>query len=93
VVTAPLYLRLVLRELELRPLMFIRGAVLPIVPAAAAYLAILLLTIRLWPPSDLVQVALSVLPAAAVYAVIFSAFSMTAMERRALIGYIRPIPA
>jgi O-antigen/teichoic acid export membrane protein len=93
VITAPLYLRLVLRELGVSALAFVKGAVLPVIPAVLVYVVILVLTMRLVVPSNLLEVALTAIPAAVVYVAIFAAFSMTTDERRALIGYIRPIPA
>jgi O-antigen/teichoic acid export membrane protein len=89
-ITAPLYIRLVLRELSMALGEFARQAIIPIVPWAALFAALTLLMAQLVQPANLATVAACCVPPAVVYAAAVARFSMSADERRALFGFVLP---
>ena len=90
-ITAPLYIRLVLRELSMRLSEFVRGAILPIIPWVIVFAALVALTALLVQPANLVTVAACCIPAGLVYAAAVVRFAMTAEERNALVGFLLPV--
>jgi O-antigen/teichoic acid export membrane protein len=89
-ITAPLYIRLVLRELHMPVSEFLWQALVPIAPWAALFAALLLVTAQLLQPSGLLLVAACCIPAGLVYAGGVVRFAMTADERSALLGFLSP---
>jgi O-antigen/teichoic acid export membrane protein len=89
-ITAPLYIRLVMRELGMDIGDFLRHAILPILPWAAVFAAVVALTALLVNPVNLVTVALCCVPAALVYIAGVVRFAMTGEERVALLGFVLP---
>lgn len=89
-ITAPLYIRLVLRELTMGLGEFLRNAILPILPWAVLFAAVVGLTALLVNPASLIAVALCCVPASLVYIAGIVRFAMTAEERVALLGFVRP---
>jgi O-antigen/teichoic acid export membrane protein len=89
-ITAPLYIRLVLRELHMPVSEFLRQALAPIAPWAALFAGLLLATAQLLQPSGLLLVAACCVPASLVYAGGVARFAMTADERSALLGFLSP---
>jgi O-antigen/teichoic acid export membrane protein len=87
-ITAPLYIRLVLRELEMSVRTFAAEAVAPILPWAALFAAMVAATAQLAGPSGLIAVAACCVPAAVVYAAGVVRFSMTPQERGSLLGFL-----
>jgi O-antigen/teichoic acid export membrane protein len=92
-ITAPLYIRLVLRELSMSLRDFARRAILPILPWAALFAALLVLTAEIARPGHLITVAACCVPAGVVYAGAVVRFAMTATERAALLGFLRSRPS
>jgi len=90
-ITAPLYIRLVLRELSMQLRVFARHAIAPIVPWAAIFTGVLALTAYLVQPANLLAVAACCLPAALIYVAGVVRFAMAADERRALLGFLMPV--
>lgn len=89
-ITAPLYIRLVLRELSMSVGEFLRSAILPILPWAAVFAAVVWLTALILNPASLEMVAVSCVPASLVYIALVVRFAMTGDERAALVGFVRP---
>jgi O-antigen/teichoic acid export membrane protein len=89
-ITAPLYIRLVLRELSMRLDEFVTRAILPVLPWAALFTTVVAATAYLFPPGNLLTVALCCVPASLCYVVGIVRFAMTADERGALIGFMLP---
>jgi O-antigen/teichoic acid export membrane protein len=89
-ITAPLYVRLVLRELSMGIDEFIGKAILPIVPWAALFALVIAVTSRLFPPGNLITVGLCCVPASVCYIVGVVRFAMTADERLGLLGFVVP---
>jgi O-antigen/teichoic acid export membrane protein len=89
-ITAPLYIRLVLRELGMGIGAFMRHAILPILPWAAVFAGVVGLTTILANPAGLIAVALCCVPASLVYIAGVVRFAMTGEERVALLGFVRP---
>jgi O-antigen/teichoic acid export membrane protein len=89
-ITAPLYIRLVLHELSMGFRQFASEAILPILPWAALFAALIALTALLVQPGHLITVAACCIPAGIIYAAAVVRFAMTSMERRSLLGFLRP---
>jgi O-antigen/teichoic acid export membrane protein len=89
-ITAPLYIRLVLRELSMTAGDFLARAIAPIVPWAALFAVVVALTSWLVPPQSLVAVALCCVPATVIYVAGVVRFAVTNDERRALLGFLLP---
>jgi O-antigen/teichoic acid export membrane protein len=89
-ITAPLYIRLVLRDLSMSLADFVRHAIVPIVPWAAIFTLLLLVTAQVINPAGLLVVALCCIPAGLVYIAGVVRFAMSATERRALLGFLIP---
>jgi O-antigen/teichoic acid export membrane protein len=89
-ITAPLYIRLVLRELAMGIGEFLRRAIAPILPWAAVFACVVALTALLVNPVGLIAVALCCVPASLVYIAGVARFSMTREERTALVGFVLP---
>ena len=89
-ITAPLYIRLVLRELSMSLGEFLSAAILPIVPWVVVFAAVLLGVSAVAQPDGLLAVAACCLPAALVYALCVVFFAMTAAERSSLRGFLLP---
>jgi O-antigen/teichoic acid export membrane protein len=87
-ITAPLYIRLVLKELRMSLAEFVSRAILPILPWAIIFATILLLTKQLVNPRSLVLVAATGVPAALIYIFGIAFFAMTAAERRGVVGFV-----
>ena len=66
-ITAPLYIRLVTRELAMPISAFLRGAIFPIIPWAIVFAGVILLTALVVNPASLITVALCCIPAGLVY--------------------------
>jgi O-antigen/teichoic acid export membrane protein len=90
-ITVPLYIRLVLIELSMPVGDFIRQAILPILPWAALFAAVLLATAQVVNPVGLVVVAACCVPAVIIYTAGVARFTMTPVERRALLGFVVPV--
>lgn len=89
-ITVPLYIRLVLSELQMGFGAFVREAILPILPWAALFAAVLEATALLVSPGHLVTVAACCVPAGVVYVAGVVRFAMTAGERASLLGFVLP---
>jgi O-antigen/teichoic acid export membrane protein len=89
-ITAPLYIRLALKELSMSAGQFLRQAIVPILPWAALFALIVALTSYAVTPTGLITIALCCVPASLIYVVCVTRFAMTAEERRALLGFLRP---
>jgi O-antigen/teichoic acid export membrane protein len=89
-ITAPLYNRLVLRELSMAFGDFARQAILPILPWAATFAALTWLTAQLVQPGHLITVAACCVPSGFIYAAAIVRFAMTEQERSSLLGFLRP---
>jgi O-antigen/teichoic acid export membrane protein len=89
-ITAPLYIRLVLRELSMSVAEFVTQAILPILPWAAVFAAVVALTAQLVAPTSLIAVALCCVPGTLVYIAGVVRFAMTREERSALFGFLLP---
>ena len=89
-ITAPLYIRLVLRELSMGVAEFVTQAILPILPWAAVFAAVVALTAQLVSPASLIAVALCCVPGTLVYVAGVVRFAMTREERSALFGFLLP---
>ncbi len=89
-ITAPLYVRLVLRELSLSFGEFLRQAIVPILPWAAVFAIIVALTSEVFPPNSLITVALVCIPAGVIYVAGVARFAMSAEERRTLTAFALP---
>jgi O-antigen/teichoic acid export membrane protein len=89
-ITVPLYIRLALRELSLGTGVFLRNAILPILPWAVVFAAVVGLTALVANPASLVAVALCCVPASLVYIAAVIRFAMTGEERVALLGFVLP---
>jgi O-antigen/teichoic acid export membrane protein len=89
-ITAPLYIRLVLRELRMGAGEFLRNAILPILPWAAVFAGVIALTTLVANPVGLIAVALCCLPASLIYIALVVRFAMTSDERAALLGFVLP---
>jgi O-antigen/teichoic acid export membrane protein len=89
-ITAPLYIRLVLRELSMSVAEFVTQAILPILPWAAVFAAVVALTAQLVSPASLIAVALCCVPGTLVYVAGVVRFAMTREERSALFGFLLP---
>lgn len=90
-ITTPLCVRLVLRDLSMSYRVFLRGAILPILPWAAAFAAVLELTAQLAQPGHLLTVIACSIPAGIIYIGGVVRFAMTAGERGALLGFLLPV--
>jgi O-antigen/teichoic acid export membrane protein len=90
-ITAPLYIRLVLRELSMSVAEFVTQAILPILPWAAVFAAVVALTAQLVAPTSLIAVALCCVPGTLVYVAGVVRFAMTREERSALFGFLLPV--
>ncbi|MGH3608039.1 MAG: oligosaccharide flippase family protein, partial [Pseudonocardiaceae bacterium] len=91
-ITAPLYIRLVLREVSMRLGEFVRQGILPVVPWAAVYAAVLVVTAHVAQPGHLVTAAVCCIPAGVIYVAGIVCFAMTADERHSLLGFVLPAP-
>jgi len=91
-ITAPLYIRLVLRELSMSVAEFIGGAIVPIIPWAAVFAGVVALTAHFLAPASLIAVALCCIPGSLVYIAGIVRFAMTREERGALLGFLLPAP-
>lgn len=91
-ITAPLYIRLVLRELSMSFGDFARQSILPILPWATLFAALMVLTAQAVQPSHLITVAACCVPAGLVYTAAVVRFAMTATERSSLLGFLRTRP-
>jgi len=91
-ITAPLYIRLVLRELSMGVGEFLGQAILPILPWAATFAAVVALTAHFLTPASLIAVALCCIPGTVVYIAGIVRFAMTREERSALFGFLLPTP-
>jgi O-antigen/teichoic acid export membrane protein len=89
-ITAPLYIRLILHELDMGLGAFLRGAIAPVLPWAAIFAGVVALTALLVNPANLIAVALCCVPASLIYVGGLVRFSMTGEERMALIGFVLP---
>jgi O-antigen/teichoic acid export membrane protein len=89
-ITAPLYIRLVLRELQMKTGDFLRNAILPILPWAAVFAGVVALTALVVNPTSLIAIALCCVPAGLVYIAGVARFAMTGEERKALFGFVLP---
>jgi O-antigen/teichoic acid export membrane protein len=89
-ITAPLYIRLVLRELSMSVSEFMWHAVAPIIPWAALFALLLLVTAQVVHPASLVVVAICCIPAGLIYVSGVARFAMSRTERRALLGFLVP---
>jgi len=89
-VTAPLYIRLVLRELGMEIGVFLRKAIIPIIPWAAVFAGVVVLTALFVNPSSLIAIALCCMPASLVYVAGIVRFAMSSEERMALLGFVLP---
>jgi O-antigen/teichoic acid export membrane protein len=89
-ITAPLYIRLVTRELAMRIGEFLRGAIFPIIPWALVFAGVIVLTAIVVNPTSLIAVALCCVPASLVYVAGVVRFAMTGEERLALLGFVLP---
>jgi hypothetical protein len=70
--------------------MFLRNAILPILPWAAVFAAVVGVTALVVNPASLVAVALCCVPASLVYIAAIVRFAMTGEERVALLGFVLP---
>ncbi len=91
-ITAPLYIRLILKELEISAWQFVRMSVLPIVSWAILFAVVVELTRRIVQPDGLLPAFLCVVPGLVVYGVGVAAFSMSRAERDGLRGFLRLAP-
>ena len=91
-ITAPLYIRLVLRELTMGLGEFLGHAILPILPWAAVFAAVVALTAHFLSPASLIAVALCCVPATLVYVAGIIGVAMSGEERSALLGFLLPTP-
>jgi O-antigen/teichoic acid export membrane protein len=89
-ITAPLYIRLVLRELSMGVGVFLRNAIFPILPWAGVFACCVALTAIAINPTSLVSVALCCVPASLIYVALVVRFAMTRDERAALLGFVLP---
>jgi O-antigen/teichoic acid export membrane protein len=89
-ITAPLYVRLVLRELGMSLGEFLRRAIFPIIPWAVVFAGVVALTALVVNPTGLITVALCCVPASLVYIAGVVRFAMTGEERADLIGFVLP---
>jgi|HubBroStandDraft_6_1064221.scaffolds.fasta_scaffold83958_3 O-antigen/teichoic acid export membrane protein len=89
-ITAPLYIRLVLRELSMGVGEFVVQAILPVLPWAAVFAAVVALTAQLVMPASLIAVALCCVPGTLVYIAGVVRFAMTREERSTLFGFLLP---
>jgi O-antigen/teichoic acid export membrane protein len=89
-ITGPLYIRLILRELNMSFGEFVGGAIVPIVPWAALFTLVIALTAHFFPPQGLIAVALCCVPAVVIYVAGVARFAMTGDERAALFGFVLP---
>jgi O-antigen/teichoic acid export membrane protein len=89
-ITAPLYIRLVLKELSMSVAEFIQHAVAPILPWAGLFAVLLLVTAQVVHPAGLVVVAVCCIPAGLVYVSAVARFAMSSTERHALFGFLVP---
>jgi O-antigen/teichoic acid export membrane protein len=89
-ITVPLYIRLVLHELEMGIDAFLRHAILPILPWAAVFAGVTVVTSIVVDPVSLIAVALCCVPASLVYIACVVRFAMTSEERKALMGFVLP---
>jgi O-antigen/teichoic acid export membrane protein len=89
-ITAPLYIRLTLRELDLDLRRFMRESVLPIVPWAVIFAVIVEITRRVADPTHLVSTFAVCIPGLVVYVVGVAFVSTSAAERHRLAGFLRP---
>ncbi len=87
-ITAPLYIRLVLKELDTSLSEFVSRAIFPILPWAVLFAFVLLLTDRLVNPRNLALVAATGVPAGLVYSIGIAFFAMTAAERQGVVGFM-----
>jgi O-antigen/teichoic acid export membrane protein len=89
-ITAPLYVRLVLRELSMGVGEFLRDGIAPVLPWAALFTIVIALTSHVFPPGNLITIALCCVPASVMYVAGIVRFAMTADERGALLGFVLP---
>jgi O-antigen/teichoic acid export membrane protein len=89
-ITAPLYIRLVLQELDMTLGEFLRKAILPIIPWAVVFAGAVALTALVVNPGSLIAVALCCIPASVLYVVVVARFAMDGEERAALFGFLLP---
>jgi O-antigen/teichoic acid export membrane protein len=89
-ITAPLYIRLVLRELAMSFSDFARQALLPIIPWAALFAVLIAVTAQVVQPTHLITVAACCVPAGVIYAAGVVRFAMTTTERGSILGFLRP---
>jgi O-antigen/teichoic acid export membrane protein len=89
-ITAPLYIRLALKELNVGVGDFARNAILPILPWAGVFACVVGLTSVVLNPASLITVALCCIPASGIYVLTVVRFAMTGEERGALLGFVLP---
>jgi O-antigen/teichoic acid export membrane protein len=89
-IAAPLYIRLVLRELAMSFSDFARQALLPIIPWAALFAVLIAVTAQVVQPTHLITVAACCVPAGVIYAAGVVRFAMTTTERGSILGFLRP---
>ncbi|MBJ7596048.1 MAG: oligosaccharide flippase family protein [Candidatus Dormibacteraeota bacterium] len=89
-ITAPLYIRLVLREVSMPLRVFLRDAIVPILPWAALFAAMVVVTAHIAQPGHLITVAACCVPAGVVYLGGVLRFAMSTEERAALLGFVLP---
>ncbi len=90
-ITVPLYIRLVLRELSMELIDFVRQAIVPIAPWVALFAVVLVATAQVVSPVGLLAVAACCIPAGLIYVAAVVRFAMTAEERRGLLGFVTPV--
>ena len=89
-ITAPLYIRLVLKELTMRFRDFAAGALLPMLPWAVVFGAVVQLTRSLYTPTSLIGDVAVCGPAFVLYVAGVGLFAMSRDERTMLLGFVRP---
>jgi O-antigen/teichoic acid export membrane protein len=89
-ITAPLYIRLVLQELDMGLGEFLSKAILPVIPWAIVFAGVVALTALVVNPGSLIAVALCCIPASLVYVALIVRLAMTGEERTALLGFVLP---
>jgi len=87
-ITAPLYIRLVIKELDIRLWELVRSSALPVVPWAVLFAIAVEVTRRLYHPVGLVAVLLCVVPGLILYVVGVAAVGMSQEERQGLRTFV-----